>query len=176
MENNEWRFNRIVVGIDGSAGANRAVHWAINLARRTGAEIVAVHVGQPIVNEAASYGFVAPLALPDWQDEVRGLFQEEWCLPLRKSGVPFRTVFEEGSPGQQLVAVADREGAGLIVTGTRGFGPIREMILGSVSHYVVQHADLPVVVVPPDRRARTLTAKPVAVSEPVPFPAAPVLS
>ena len=174
MENNEWRFNRIVVGIDGSAGANRAAHWAINLARRTGAEIVAVHVGQPLVNEVAAYGFAAPIALPDWQDEVRGLFLEEWCLPLRKSGVPFRTVFEEGSPGPQLVAVAEREDAGLIVTGTRGFGPIREVILGSVSHYVVQHAEVPVVVVPPERRVRQAAAKPVVANELVAFPATPL--
>lgn len=176
METNEWRFNRIVVGIDGSAGANRAAQWAINLARRTGAEIVAVHIGQPIVKDAAAFGFVAPVALPDWQDEVRGLFQQEWCLPLRKAGVPFRTVFEEGSAGPRLVEVAEREGAGLIVTGTRGLGPIREVILGSVSHYVVQHSDVPVVVVPPDKRARQLVARPVAASEPVPWPAAPVLS
>src|SRR5205809_6132848 len=46
MENIEFRFNRIVVAIDGSAGAYRALQWAITLARRTGAEIVAVHVGQ----------------------------------------------------------------------------------------------------------------------------------
>ena len=44
MENIEFRFNRIVVAIDGSAGAYRALQWAITLARRTGAEIVAVHV------------------------------------------------------------------------------------------------------------------------------------
>ena len=176
METNEWRFNRIVVGIDGSAGAVRAVQWAISLARRTGAEIVAVHVGQPILNEAAAYGFVPPVAVPDWQDQVRALFQEEWCLPLRKSGVTFRTVFEEGPAGPQLVEIAEREGAGLIVTGTRGLGPIREVILGSVSHYVVQHADVPVVVVPADRRARQAVAKPVTVSEPIRFPAAPVLT
>jgi hypothetical protein len=62
------------------------------------------------------------------------------------------------------------------VTETRGFGALREVILGSVSHYVVKHADVPVVVVPPDRRARQLAAKPVVAREPVALPAAPVLS
>ena len=155
MQNNDWRFNRIIVGIDGSAGANRAMQWAISLARRTGAEIVAVHVAQPFASQvAASYGFVTPIALPEWQDEVRGLFEQEWCLPLRKTGIPFRAIFEEGNPGPGLVEIAEREGAGLIVTGTRGLGAFREVILGSVSHHVVQYSDVPVVVVPPERKAR----------------------
>ncbi len=176
MENNEWRFNRIVVGIDGSVGANRALHWAINLARRTGAEIVAAHVGQPIVKEVASFGYLTPIVVPDRQDEDRSRFQEDWCLPLRKSAVPFRTIFEGGGPGPRLVEIADREGAGLIVTGTRGLGGFRGMIVGSVSHYVIQHTDIPVVVVPPDRRARQLAAKAVPVSNSNPFLAVPVVS
>lgn len=177
MQTNDWRFNRIVVGIDGSAGAARGLQWAISLARRIGAEIVAAHVAQALASQVAtSYGFVPPVALPDWQDEIRALFQEEWCLPLRKSGVPFRAVIQEGHPGPGLVEIAEREGAGLIVTGTRGLGAFREVILGSVSHYVVQHAEVPVVVVPPDRGARLRATKPVAVSEPIPLPAVGVLA
>lgn len=177
MENNEWRFNRIVVGIDGSAGAYRGLQWAINLARRTGAEIVAAYVAQPLASQvAATYGFVTPVAIPDWQDEVRGLFEQGWCLPLRKAGIPFRAIFEEGNPGPGLVEIAEREGAGLIVTGTRGLGALREVILGSVSHYVVQHADVPVVVVPPDRKARVHATQPLAVGKTIPLPAAGVWS
>jgi len=168
MENTDWRFNRIVVGIDGSAGAARAASWAINLARRTGAEILAVHIGQPPVQDFASYGFVAPVPVADWQDEIRGLFYEEWCLPFRQSSVRYRTIFEEGSPGQQLIAIAEREGAGMIVTGSRGLGLLREAILGSVSHYVVQHADVPVVVVPPEHHVRVKVVQ----AEPAATPAA----
>lgn len=171
MENNEWRFNRIVVGIDGSPGANRAASWAIDLARRTGAEIVAVHVGQQPASDIAAYGFVAPLPVLDWQDEVRGQFQEEWCQPLRRAGVRYRTIFEEGAAGAQLVAIADREGAAMIVTGSRGFGALREALLGSVSHYVVQHSDLPVVVVPPRRRVRAKSGQPDLYVAPVTAPA-----
>ena len=177
MENNDWRFNRIIVGVDGWAGATRALQWAIDLGRRTGAEIVAAHVGQPILqNFDAGIGFVAPIPVADWQDEVRRLFEQEWCLPLRRTGSPFRAIFEEGNPGRGLVEIAEREGAGLIVTGTRGLGAFREVILGSVSHYVVQHADVPVVVVPPDRKARLHATKPAVVSDSVPALASAVPS
>jgi nucleotide-binding universal stress UspA family protein len=167
METYEWRFNRIMVGVDGSAGANRAVSWAIDLARRTGAEIVAVHVGQPPMRDISAYGFVGSLPVADWQDEVRGLLEEEWSLPLRRAGVRYHTVFEEGTPGPQMVAIAEREAAGLIVTGSRGFGPLREALLGSVSHYVVQHSALPVVVVPPDRHARQKVGQPAIAAQPL---------
>jgi nucleotide-binding universal stress UspA family protein len=165
MQNDEWRFNRIVVGVDGSSGANRAINWAINLARRTSAEIVAVHVGQPIPSEAAGYGFMTPVPSAGWQDELRGVFEEHWCRPLRQSAVPFRSVFEEGPPGPRLLEIADREAAALIVTGSRGLGPVREVILGSVSHYLIQHADIPVVVVPPNRLARQVAVKPLLAME-----------
>jgi len=168
MNTNDWRFNRIVVGVDGSAGANRALQWAINLARRTGAEIVAAYVAQPLDSQVVTtFGFVPPVSVAGWVEEVRALFDQEWCLPLYKAGVPFRTAFEQGSPGPGLVAIADREGAGLIVTGTRGLGAIREVILGSVSHYLVQHADVPVVVVPCEHKVRA--TKPATASEPIPL-------
>jgi nucleotide-binding universal stress UspA family protein len=175
MNSNDWRFNRIVVGIDGSAGANRALQWALSLARRTGAEIVAAYVAQPFDAQlVTTFGFVPPVAVAGWADEVRALFEQEWCLPLIKAGVPFRTVFDQGNPGPGLVTIADREGAGLIVTGTRGLGPIGEVILGSVSHYLVQHADVPVVVVPSEHKVRA--TKPATVSEPLPLKVARVLS
>jgi nucleotide-binding universal stress UspA family protein len=169
MENNKRRFNRIVVGVDGSAGANRATAWAIQQAKRTGAEIVAVYVGQPPYRDVAAYGFVAPLPLPDWQDEARGLFLEDWCLPLRSAGARYRATFIEGTPGPELVAIADREGAGLIVTGSRGLGAVREAILGSVSHYLMLHSDVPVVVVPPERRVRERAAQ--ELTRPIALPA-----
>lgn len=177
MENTEWRFNRIVVGVDGSAGAARAIQWAIALARRTGAQIVAAHVAQPIGSDvAAMYGFVAPVTVPDWQDEVQRLFQQEWCLPLRRAGLPFRMIFDEGSPGPRLVEIAQREAAGLIVTGSRGLGGFRELVIGSVSHYVVLHSDIPVVVVPPDRRVREHEAGPAHVTRAMPLPSAGMVS
>lgn len=160
MQNHEWRFNRIVVGIDGSPGAAHAVQWAIALAKRTGAEIVATHVLQPVTTEyAGMYGFIAPVPLGSWAAEISHQFHDEWCIPLYRAGVPFRKTFETGNAGQRLIEVAEREGAGLIVTGTRGLGPVREAILGSVSHYLIQHAGVPVVVVPPDRKVPVREAK-----------------
>lgn len=55
---------------------------------------------------------------------------------------------ESGSPGERICKAADDHKADLIVMGTRGLGVLRRTILGSVSDYVVHHAEVPVTIVP----------------------------
>jgi nucleotide-binding universal stress UspA family protein len=43
IHSDEGRIRRILVGVDGSEGAERAVHWQARLARQTGADVVAAH-------------------------------------------------------------------------------------------------------------------------------------
>ena len=52
-----------------------------------------------------------------------------------------------GTPGEYICRVAKEDGATMIVMGTRGMGTIRRTILGSVSDYVLHHANCPVLVV-----------------------------
>lgn len=139
---------RIVVGLDGSAGSARGLAWAMETAKALEAEIVAVHVFQLVPPVPAFYG-LAPIPFSDdWQAELRKEFENDWCAALKTSGVPYRTIFEMGSPAPTLINVARREHADLIVTGTRGMGGFKELMLGSVSHQLVLHATVPVVVIP----------------------------
>jgi nucleotide-binding universal stress UspA family protein len=52
-----------------------------------------------------------------------------------------------GRPDAEIVGLADELGAGLIVLGSRGLGPLRRALMGSVSDSVVRHAHCPVLVV-----------------------------
>ena len=141
---------RIMVGLDGLAGSERALEWAIEMASATGAEILAVHVFQPVTAGFAGYG---PVAVPDdWAVEVRRLFENDWVAPLRDAGVRYRTIFEEGVPAPVLIDVAAEEHADLIVTGNRGLGGFRELMLGSVSQQLVLHARVPVVIIPAEHK------------------------
>jgi nucleotide-binding universal stress UspA family protein len=76
-------------------------------------------------------------------------FRKGWLAPLEQSGVRYRELFEEGRPGPVLLEVAAREHVDLIVVGRRGLGSVRELLLGSVSHYLAHHSDRPVVILPP---------------------------
>lgn len=139
---------RIVVGLDGSTGSARALNWAMGVAKALDAEIIAVHVFQLLPAVPAVYG-LSPIQYSDeWHEQLKGQFENDWCAPVKKAGVAYRTILEMGSPAPTLIAVAQREQADLIVTGTRGMGGFKELMLGSVSHQLVLHATVPVVVIP----------------------------
>ncbi|WP_165452736.1 universal stress protein [Paenibacillus thalictri] len=57
------------------------------------------------------------------------------------------THVEEGIIGETIVEYANEHGCDLIVIGSRGLSGIKELVLGSVSHYVAQHASMPVLIV-----------------------------
>jgi nucleotide-binding universal stress UspA family protein len=150
---------KIMVGLDGSTGSARALAWAIELAKALQAEIVAVHVVELLTPSALGLG-LAPIALPDdWVDDLRGRFENEWTAPLKQAGVRYRTVFETGAPAPTLIAIAQEEKPDLIVTGSRGLGGFGELLLGSVSHQLVLHAQMPVVVIPPEHKKAGATAQ-----------------
>ncbi len=67
----------------------------------------------------------------------------------RAHGVTARFMIWEGAPGESIVEAAQAERADVIVVGTHSRGLVGRLLLGSVSTYVVKHADREVVVVPP---------------------------
>ena len=138
---------RIVVGIDGSEDSRRALDWAILLASQFGAEVVAVHA----IGLLAHLSEGPPVPSHSHLDELRTLFESEWCAPLTASGVPHRLSMLDGPPVPVLLAASDRESADLIVVGSRGTGGFAELLLGSTSHQVAEHSRRPVLVVPGQR-------------------------
>lgn len=144
------QVKRIVVGVDGSVQAHHALQWAIDLARPLRAEIIATFVFHLPAHAYDSYGFTSPLLFEDdWRGELTSQFQQDWCAPLKDSGVRYRMLVVDGQPAAAICEVAEREKAGLIVVGRRGRGGFAELLLGSVSQALTHHARLPVVVISP---------------------------
>lgn len=140
---------KIVVGVDGSESATRAVEWCAQHAPALDAEVVAVHAVEEPVYPVPTLAYVA---VPPLSDEARAellrLLDEEWCAPLRDGSVRYRALLVDGPPATALVQVADDEDADLVVTGRRGRGGFAELVLGSTSHHLVHHAGRPLVIVP----------------------------
>lgn len=141
-EDRDLRLETIVVGVDGSAHAARALAQAGDLAERTGAKIIAVHAAYGTQTDAS----VQPLAtrrrsLPD--------LLEDWCTPLHVRGLDdHESVIVEGDARTALVDIADERGADLLVIGSRGLGPVTKLVLGSVASSLINHSHIPVTVVP----------------------------
>lgn len=140
---------KIVVGVDGSVSAGHAVDWCAAVAPALDAEIIAVHSIEIPVYSASGFG-AAPVPPPSAseRDAVRAMIEGEWCAPLTKASVRFRSVVADGSPAAAIIAVAQHEDADLVVTGRRGLGGFKELLLGSTSHELSHHLDRPLVIVP----------------------------
>ena len=65
------------------------------------------------------------------------------CLLLQMKG---KVLSVTGHPGEMILKMAEEEGAGLIVMGSRGLNVIRRTFVGSISDYVLHHSNIPVLV------------------------------
>ncbi len=144
-------IRQIVIGVDGSEHAAFALEWAVRMAKGMGCEVTAVFAIVPPLYFDALFGY-APAMLPpqfdpEWRAAMRKDFEDDWCKPLRESGVKYRTVMEAGRPASVIAQTADQVDADLVVVGRRGRGGAAELLLGSVSHELVLHCKRPVLVI-----------------------------
>ena len=134
----------VVVGVDGSANAQRAMHVAARQAARTQRPLVVVHaVG--LTEVIGGEHVPAHEHRPEIAREVI-----EWCSTLEGECNEVESLVLDGSPVDVLLRAATDLDASLIVVGRRGAGGRPELRLGSTAHQVIEHAHCPVLVVPAD--------------------------
>lgn len=139
-------LSRIAVAVDGSSESWRAVAAAGNLAERAGVPLRIVSVmGHP---HYVLGGFLSPLG----PDEYVRFRESEWervygeAAKRVPDGVATEPLLVQGDPADALADVsADLD---LLVLGSRGYGPVKGTLLGSVSSRVMAQAASPVMVVP----------------------------
>jgi len=136
----------VIVGVDGSGNAQRALALAAEIARRFDLDLAVFHAiglmtvidGEHVPSEGR-------------RDDLERLLRLEWCAPLAgDSDLRWRAEMVDGSPADVLMKMGAALDASFVVVGSRGVGD--EQALGSTSHHVVHHCDRPVVVVPPADR------------------------
>lgn len=139
-------LDRLVVGLDGSAGATHALEWCIDLAVDLEVEVLAVHALSPLAELGMA---LPPFDSDEWREHATEQFRDVWCQPLRDADVPHRTMVLDDYPVPALTHTAESRHADMIVVGAHGHGGLRDRVTGGVSLKLVQQADVPVVVVPP---------------------------
>jgi nucleotide-binding universal stress UspA family protein len=139
----------IVVGIDGSDNAHRALDWALKEAAAHHAPLTVLTVHEVAVSAWTGN----PIILPPDRDELektRGRVDEIVAQAAAQAGDPGPTsitVRAEIGLAARVLIEASRD-ADLLVVGSRGSGGFARALLGSVTQQVIQHAESPVVVVP----------------------------
>lgn len=142
-------FHKILVALDGAADSQRALREAIDLARQGNAQVTllsayptpaALLVGGPVVPPVDVSGLEQAL-----KSEHERLLEE--ALREVPDDVSVTRVLCEGPASKAILDEARRGNHDLIVMGSRGRGEVSAMLLGSVSHQVLHHSPVPVLVV-----------------------------
>jgi nucleotide-binding universal stress UspA family protein len=144
-------YQQIVVGTDGSAGAEVAVDAAIELARLTGASLHVVNAHKLTsafqLGAAAEVGIVPDVtAANDAVAAHSKTICEQVAARAGQSGVQIETHSIAGDPADALIRVAEDANADLIVVGNRGMTGARR-VLGSVPNKVSHHCPASVLIV-----------------------------
>ncbi|MDR6998963.1 universal stress protein [Neobacillus niacini] len=139
--------SRIVVPYDQSELSKQALETAITLAKQD--ERVELNVITVINTQTAVYNYVTFDSDPVRQAQLAEAKEMLNEVKEKLSGLPnkARTFIIEGSPAMSIVDFIVEENADLVVMGSRGLGGLKELFLGSVSHYVVQKSPCPVFIV-----------------------------
>lgn len=142
----EQRLSTIAVAYDGGEEAQAALSAGHAVASRLGARLLLLAAIDPdAVPAIALLG-----AVTDIHERLRGPLERRLAeaadqLPPTLQ-VQTRVVPGVGAPA--VVVACETEGVDLLFSGSRGYGPVRSVLLGSFSRHLVQHAPCPVVVVP----------------------------
>lgn len=144
-------YKKIIVPADGSENSKRALAHAVAIANRNDAELIIVHVAN-IVSAISNFdqtpisgGYVSEQIAEDMEATGKEILNE--VIEEVPDNITVKSVFEVGSPGPAVLAVAKKNNADLIVMGSRGLGPLKGLFMGSVSSYVTSHSTCPVLVV-----------------------------
>ncbi len=138
-------FKKIIWATDGSEAADTALTYVKSLASQEGASLTVVYSDENVVGPGA--GFPAQIDPSELKEKI-----EQQAASLAEEGIDsdFKVISGPSIKGaaQMITEAARDEGADLIVVATRGHTALSGLLLGSVTHRLLQLAPCPVLAVP----------------------------
>ncbi len=135
-------FEKILIGIDGSEPAEKALRLACDLAQKYGSELHIVHTPQP---QTVAYalgavsGYHAATTMPSAAEVTAAgekVLDAGEAIASECGQQVTQKLQEVGDPADVMIAYADRWGIDLIVTGRRGLGAVGAIVMGSTTQRV----------------------------------------
>ncbi|NJL21539.1 MAG: universal stress protein [Leptolyngbyaceae cyanobacterium SM1_3_5] len=154
-------FQKILVAIDASKQGEIVFEQALDLAKATAASLMLLHVLSSEEEGSPNVSMVGLEYYPAVANEIAQMHQKQWeeyenrSLEMLRSrveqaataGITAEFTQNFGSPGRTICEVARTWEADLVVVGRRGHSGLNELLLGSVSNYVLHHAPCSVLTV-----------------------------
>lgn len=149
-------LEKILVPLDGSEHADKALDCALDLAETYSAEILllsVIHVST-IVYTASTLGLLtsSSISARNYGKEIEGYLKKVLSEGVNKANkakpyLKVTTKLVEGRPADKIVEIAKEEKVDIIIMGHRGVSGVKKLFLGSVSNHVVDQASCPVLIV-----------------------------
>ena len=137
-------FSRILVAVDGSESAKRAFEKSVYLAKECNSRLDIIHV---VLDSTYGGDSAATFQLIEELKQRGKKLLEECAVYASRSGVKVQTLLQLGDHAQVIIDTANKGDYDLIIMGSRGLSPFKELLLGSVSFKVMHQAGCPVMVV-----------------------------
>jgi nucleotide-binding universal stress UspA family protein len=141
-------FREILVAIDGSAMAQRALETATGLAEALNSRLTIISVSPEVPPYAYRSGVDVEKLEHEAEAETDGILRDAVASLPEK--LPVTTVLKHGHPGERIVEQIRDGRHDLLVMGSRGRGRLVSNIFGSTSAYVHYHCRVAMLVIQPD--------------------------
>ncbi|HXY83722.1 MAG TPA: universal stress protein [Candidatus Saccharimonadales bacterium] len=142
-------FSRILVAVDGSPYAERALKYAVDLAKKYGSKLIIVHVilRRFYAVTPSEAGVLATTTfVKEMQAEGKAIVERAEAV-AKVEDVSYESKLVSGVPADEIIKISRSEKADLIIIGSRGLSEVRAFLLGSVSDKVSHHCKLPILIV-----------------------------
>lgn len=164
---------KFLLAFDGSPSGQHALEKAIHLTRSTDGELILMTAIEPM-QSVSPPNAITPTGDPtidwqnaadkDWQADLEKVINEQHSRlqqigesmlstavkQCEEANIKHKTLIAIGVPRDEIVDTAEKEKPDVLIIGSRGHGPIKRLLLGSVSDYVVHHAHCSVLIVRPE--------------------------
>lgn len=143
-------YRKILVPVDGSDRAGKALTHTMELAQKLGAKVTLMHIVPslpPYVNTAVDRLGQAQQTIVEELIRNGKEMLEELLSAVAGKGVDVDLYTVMGQPADEILEKARAENYDLIVVGSRGLGEIKGYLMGSVSSRVSRHASCPVLII-----------------------------
>ena len=143
-------INNILVPIDFSEHSEKALEFAISLAKGLGARLELLHCYPINPGGISPYGVMLPDDLDREMRDSASARMSEWREKAVSAGLDADLTLTAAFPSEAISATAEAHGVDLIVMGTRGLTGLGHILLGSVAERTIRVAPCPVVTVKND--------------------------
>lgn len=152
-------YSNILVPLDGSDLAEKALPYAVDLAKLDGATVHLVYVftshPEGVVPVSGLSQDLSMAQTNEWSRQIQEAnisrvqgYLDHTSSNLQKDGIETQTALLEGSPHEELVKYAKQNNVDIVTICSHGRGGLKRMLIGSVTDKIIRSGETPVLVIP----------------------------